>query len=174
METEKLTATTLNDEMRMDWNDTVCDDGPELVLLEEGDYDFKVVNFRCGSYPGSEKLPACNKITLTLAVYTDKGVGIVWHDLVLYRTLEWRLASFFRCIGMKKPGQSMVMDWNSVPGRMGRARFKPRTYINRKGEEQTVNDVVRFYDWEPGRFSETPDWLYMADGATSSCIQGAM
>ena len=42
-----------NRNMCMDWNDAIESDGQEYVLLEEGDYNFEVVDFERGRYPGS-------------------------------------------------------------------------------------------------------------------------
>ena len=101
-----------NNNAVMDWNDVIEDDGQEFVLLEEGDYNFRVTNFERGHFPGSAKLPACNKATLTLEVDTREGCAYVKHDLLLCRNLEWRISSFFRCIGQKKHGERLVMDLN--------------------------------------------------------------
>ena len=87
----------------LDWNDSIESDG-EFVILPEGDYNFTVTNFERGHFPGSAKMSPCNKATLTLQVKTDNGTAIVRTDLILNRVVEWRLSSFFRCIGQKKHG----------------------------------------------------------------------
>ena len=158
---------TYNNNAVLDWNDAIEDDGQEFVLLEEGDYNFTVRDFERGRFPGSAKLPACNKATLTLEVDTRDGCAIVKHDLILCRNLEWRISSFFRAIGQKKHGERLVMDWNKVVGAQGRARFKPRTYTNRDGEERQTNDLDRFYDYDPAFFpkKQTPDWVAEAEKA---------
>ena len=66
--------------------------------------------------------------------------------------MEWKLSSFFRCIGQKKHGERVTMDWTKVVGSKGRAHFKPRTYTDRDGNERQANDVDRFYDWEEQYF----------------------
>lgn len=142
-----------NQNMIMDWNDAIVEDGQEFITLEEGDYNFVVTSFERGRFPGSAKIPACNKATITLAVETPEGRASVKFDLILYRTLEWRISSFFRCIGQKKHGERLVMDWNKVIGSRGRAHFKPRTYTNSYGEEKTANDVDRFIDYDPQFFT---------------------
>ena len=43
--------------MCMDWDDAIESDGQEYVLLEEGDYNFQVVDFERGRFPGSAKIP---------------------------------------------------------------------------------------------------------------------
>lgn len=138
--------------MLMDWNDTIESDGQEFVLLPEGDYNFIVTNFERGRFPSGPKVPACNKAMITVQVKTADRVAIVKFDLLLYRTLEWRIASFFRCIGQKKSGEKLVMDWNKVVGSKGRAHFKQRTYMTNQGEERTVNDIDKFYDYNPEYF----------------------
>ena len=56
----------------MDWNDTLENDGQEYIILPEGDYNFVVTNFERGRFPGSAKMPPCNKAALTLVVNTDE------------------------------------------------------------------------------------------------------
>ena len=57
----------------MDWGDTIENDGQEFIILPEGDYTFTVTNFERGRFPGSAKIPACNKATLTIQIDNDKG-----------------------------------------------------------------------------------------------------
>ena len=132
----------------MDWNDTIENDGNEFIILPEGDYTFTVTGFERGRFPGSQKLPACNKATLTISIDNNLGNATARFDLILYRTLEWRIASFFRVIGAKKQGEKVTMDWNNVIGARGRAHIKPRSYT-KNGQERQVNDVDRFYDYDP-------------------------
>ena len=149
--------------MVMDWNDTIENDGQDFVILEEGDYNFTVTGFERGRFPGGPKVPACNKAALTLQVQTDEGVAIIRTDLLLYRSLEWRISAFFRCIGQKKHGERLVMDWNRVVGSRGRAHFKPRTYTDRDGNERQANDVDRFYDWDEKYFPVSSEWATVPD-----------
>lgn len=142
-----------NQNMFLDWNDSIETDGQEFVLLPEGDYNFVVTNFERGRFPGGQKVPACNKATITVQIQTNEGVAMVKFDLLLYRSLEWRISSFFRCIGQKKHGEKLVMNWNTVIGSKGRAHFKQRTYTNQYGEEKTVNDLDRFIDYKPEYFA---------------------
>lgn len=153
-----------NNDMLMDWDDALENDGQEFVILEEGDYNFTITDFERGRFPGSAKIPACNKATLTLQVRTDDGkIATVKFDLILYRSLEWRISGFFRCIGQKKKGERLVMNWNKVVGSKGRAHFMTRTYTNRDGEERQVNDVDRFIDYDPSFFTEEDNWVQVPD-----------
>ena len=134
-------------DMMMDWNDSIEEDGQEFILLPEGDYNFTVTNFERGRFPGGPKIPACNKASITVQVDTQDGLAIVKFDLLLYRSVEWRISGFFRCIGQKKHGEKLTMDWNRVIGSKGRAHFKQRTYVNGQGEEKATNDIDRFIDY---------------------------
>ena len=131
----------------MDWDDVIQDDGQEFVVVPEGDYTFTVTGFERGRFPGSAKIPACNKATISINIDNEKGVANARFDLILYRTLEWKIASFFRCIGQKKHGEKVVMNWNGIIGARGRAHIKPRTY-QKGNEDRQVNDVERFYDYD--------------------------
>ena len=141
-----------NSNMFLDWDDAIESDGQEFVILEEGDYNFTVTDFERGRFPGGTKIPPCNKAALTLQVKTPDGVAICRTDLLLYKTMEWKLSAFFRCIGQKKHGERLVMDWNRVIGSRGRAHFKPRAYTDRDGNERQANDLDRFYDWDEKYF----------------------
>jgi len=143
----------------MDWDDTIENDGQEFIILPEGDYNFTVTNFERGRFPGSAKMSACNKATLTLQVNTPDGIATVFTDLILNRLVEWRISAFFRCIGQKKHGERLVMDWNKVVGSRGCAHFKPRTYKDKDGNDRQVNDCDRFYDYDEKNFPAEDDWM---------------
>jgi len=143
-----------NKDMLMDWNDSIENDGQEFVLLPDGDYNFTVTNFERGRFPGGQKIPACNKATITIQVDSKDGIAVVKFDLLLYRSLEWRISQFFRSIGQKKHGEKLTMDWNKVIGSRGRAKFKQRSYTALNGEERVTNDVDRFIDYDETFFIE--------------------
>lgn len=141
-----------NQNMEIGWDDTIQEDGQELVLLEEGDYNFTVTNFERGRFPGGQKIPACNKASITVQIETEAGLTLIKFDLLLYRSVEWRISSFFRCIGQKKHGEKLTMNWDTVIGSKGRAHVTQRKYTNNYGEEKTVNDIGRFIDYDPKFF----------------------
>ena len=114
-----------NDTNLMGWDDVLENDGQEFIVLPEGDYTYTVTNFERGHFPGGAKI-----------------------DLLLYRTVEWKIAAFFRSIGQKKHGEKTVMNWNKVVGSRGKAHFKPREY-QKDGQTRQVNDVDRFIDYDP-------------------------
>ena len=155
--------TNTNKDMFLDWDDAIETDGQEFVLLKDGDYNFTVTDFSRGRFPGSAKLPPCNKAEVTLQVTTPDGTAIIKTDFILYRTLEWRISAFFRCIGMKRHGERLVMDWNSIIGKQGRAHFKPRSYTDRDGNERQANDVDHFYDYDVNYFRSESDFEIIDD-----------
>lgn len=134
-----------NDAHEIGWGDQIVAEGGEFLLLDEGDYDFTVTAFERGRFPGSAKIPACNKAVLTLTVQTPNGEANTKYDLILWSSLEWKISEFFRAIGQKKSGEAFVPRWNEVVGSKGRAHFKPRKYL-KNGEERQVNDISKFYD----------------------------
>lgn len=135
--------------MEMGWNDSIQEDGVSRVILNEGDYEFKVTGFVRGRFNGSEKIAPCNKASLTLEVESVEGTATVRTDLLLTKSLEWKISSFFRSIGLKKHGEAVIMDWNKVLGSKGRAHFKAKQYTNKYGETKEFNDVVYFMDYDP-------------------------
>ena len=152
-----------NQNMFLDWDDTIESDGQEFVILQEDDYNFTVTGFERGRFPGGQKIPACNKAALTLQVSVPQGIAVIHTDLLLYKSMEWKLSAFFRCIGQKKHGERLVMDWNRVIGSRGRAHFKPRSYTDRDGNERQANDLDRFYDWDEKKFPADNNWTEIAD-----------
>lgn len=70
----------------MDWDSAIESDGSQFIVLPEGDYAFTVTGFERGRYPGSAKLPPCNKASLTLTVELPDGqTATCKEDLMVYR-----------------------------------------------------------------------------------------
>ena len=56
------------------WDDEIKNDGPDFVLLPEGDYLFTVTAFERARYEGGAKLPPCSMAKLTIRIHGgDKG-----------------------------------------------------------------------------------------------------
>lgn len=139
-----------------EWDDYIELDTPDFITLPPGDYDFEVVGFERGRFPGGAKLKPCNKAELTLQVKSDAGVARFKTDLLLTKPLEWKLSSFFRSIGQKKHGERLRMDWNAVPGAKGKCRVAVREYTDRNGNNRTANEVEAFYDHDTSNASNAP------------------
>ena len=137
----------------MDWNDVIEDDGQEYVLLAEGNYNFVVTNFERGRFPGSAKIPATNKATISIQNFSEMGVALMKFDLIFSKALTWKLSAFFRSIFQKKVVK-ITMDWNKVLGAKGRAHIKQKVYTNQSNEEKNINDLDYFIDYDEKSFSE--------------------
>ena len=128
------------------WDEDVSAESREFVVLPNGTYDFVITGFERGQFNGSAKLPPCNKATITLQItYLDMQVSVKT-DLLLCRSLEWKLTSFFKSIGFKAENGRIRMDWTKVTGAKGKARIKIRTYTSQDGDERRINDVDYFIE----------------------------
>lgn len=138
------------EEREFSWDDTITKDASDYIMLPEGDYNFTVESFERGRHPGSEKLPPCNKAILTLRIEAAEGTARITHNLFLHSKTEGMLSAFFTCIGQKKKGEPLKMNWGAVPGSTGRCKVGIHTYTNKDGEERKSNDIKRFYPKEDG------------------------
>lgn len=143
------------------WEDEIRNDGGPGQILPEGDYDFVVKKFERARHGGSEKIPACNKAVLTLAVSSAGANGEVPVSLFLYSKFEWKLCQFFTAIGQRRHGEAIRMNWGAVPGAAGRCRVGVRRWTDRDGKERESNEVAEFYPPElpsaPGAGEQT--WM---------------
>ena len=126
----------------MAWDDTISNDDEDIALLPVGEYHFKVTSFERGRHKGSEKLNACPVAKLNIRIFGDeKGDGYVVHRLFLDRKCEGMICTFFRSIGMRTKGQTIIMDWNKVTGATGRCKIGLHTY-----KDNTYNEIKSFLD----------------------------
>lgn len=138
----------------LNWNDEIEKDGSDYVLLPEGDYDFKVIDFERGRHDGSAKLPPCNKAILKLEIAGNEGKATITHNLFLHTITEGMISAFFTSIGQKKKGEKVQMNWNAVLGASGRAKIGIHSYTNKDGEERKSNEIKRFYEKQAKTFEE--------------------
>jgi hypothetical protein len=138
------------------WDDPIENDGPEFVVLPEGDYDFEIIDFERARHPGSEKLPPCPKAIVHIKIIGKEGISIIKHNLFLLQTdtQEGLLCAFFVGIGQRKRGEKNYrMNWNAIIGARGRAKVGIREYNGNK-----YNEIKKFYEpeeskgFQPGRF----------------------
>lgn len=144
-------------ERELDWEDTIENDGPEFTLLPEGDYDFTVTGFERERHPGSAKLPACKKAVLNLLIDAPEGRTTIRHNLFLHSKCEGLLCTFFTCIGQRKHGEKIQMNWGKVVGAKGRCKVGIREWTTDKGEKRQSNEIQRFYEpmeQAPQQFTE--------------------
>lgn len=133
------------EDQEIGWEGTIEDDGGEYILLEPGTYPFVVQKIERKRYTpksADSKIPPCNMAVVHLIVQDPKGrEARCQSNLYLTKNREWLLSSFFRCIGQKKRGEPLRMDWNKVPGAMGWVEIG-----NHEHNGNTYNDVKRFID----------------------------
>lgn len=147
------------------WDDEISQDSAEFALLPEGEYEFSVTGFERGRYPGGAKLPSCPKATVSLRFEGVEGVAVIKHNFFLHSKCEGLLCAFFTCLGMRKRGEPLRMDWPGTVGRTGRAKITVRSYTGNDGREYQTNDVRQFLEpetapaapaaaqsWTPGAF----------------------
>lgn len=141
-------------EKALDWNDEIENDGGAFSIIPEGDYAFGVKSFERGRHAGSEKIPACNKAVLTLTIlgpeypFKPDKLGEVTANLFLHSKFEWKLCQFFTCIGLRKHGEKLRMDWSRVPGAVGTCHVGIRKWTGNDGKEHESNEITEFYDPE--------------------------
>lgn len=132
----------------MSWDSEIENDGQDFEPLPEGDYIYQVTNFQKGWHNDSEKVPACPKAELTLTVYSEDGKRSVQvnENILLYKTLEWKLSQFFRSIGQKKRGEAFKPNWNAVIGSRGVAHVILNEYTGNDGKLHKNNRIGKFLD----------------------------
>jgi len=112
----------------------------EYVLLAPGEYEFTVDSVDFGDFNGSDKIPACGKVTVNIHVDTDKGRAFLNNNFYVCKEAAGMIAAFFKCIGMIKEGQkTFTPDWDHIKGKKGIVKTSQREY---KGN--MYNQVDRF------------------------------
>lgn len=135
-------------ETELAWDAEIEKESPEFITLPEGEYEFEIVSFERARYAGGDKLPPCNQAKLKLQVTTKDGIATIMHNLFLHSRTEGMLSAFFNCIGQKKHGEKLKMDWNRVIGSKGRAKVGIRVYKDNNGNDRQANEVKRFLEPE--------------------------
>jgi len=133
------------------WDDTISNDGNgtlPFIVLADGVYEFEVTKLDKTFYQGtSTKIPAsCPEADLELMVKTSEGISIIRERIFLYDDMEWKISAFFRCLGLKQYGQSVVMPWGKVLGAKGKAVITSRTWTSNDGTEKKSNIIKSYID----------------------------
>lgn len=129
-----------------DWDEEIENDGPEFVVLPEGDYDFEVIDFERGRHNGSNKLPPCNKAIVHIKIEGKEGIAIIKHQLFLHSITEGMLCAFFTAIGQRQKGEKVKMNWNAVIGSKGKCKIYIDKWTNDEGKEFEGNKIKKFYE----------------------------
>lgn len=130
------------------WDDEISQESTGYQLIEEGDYRFKVTKITRGRHEGSQKLPPCNKATLTLDILDDKGnlLTTIQHNLFLYSSVEGLLSAFFLAVGLKKHGEPTRMNFSGAVGMFGWCHVTKDKWKKKDGTESTSNNIKYFID----------------------------
>lgn len=136
----------------LDWNSPIDDYDNEFVVFPEGDYVFRITNLEKTFQKATPKIPSgCNKALITIQLTDENGRTTSFKEgLLLVSTMEWKLSSFFRSIGLKKHGEKLVMDWSKVVGACGKAHVSVREWIDQNGNTKKSNQIDKYLDPEQG------------------------
>ncbi len=143
----------MNEERELNWDDTIEKES-DFLIVPEGDYSFTVESFERARHTPKDggKLPACNKAVLSIRIDTPEGAAYITHSLFLHSRMEGRLSEFFTCIGQKKKGEPLRMNWNAVPGSTGRAHVTLDT--DKNDPSKKFNHIGKFYPMEGKSFTK--------------------
>ena len=127
------------------WDDEIQNDGPDYVLLPDGDYPFTVTKFERSRFDGSAKLPPCSMAKLSITVHGgDKGDAYVTHRLYLHTRTEGLLCAFFESIGQRKHGEKLRPRWDALVGSQGLCHLGIHEYTKKDGTPGTSNEITKF------------------------------
>lgn len=118
-----------------------------FTLLPEGDYDFTISKVTRGRYEGSDKMPACNSVTVELTVWGPQDKTTITERFFLVKKFEWKLSQFFLSIGLKKHGEQLVMRWN-IEGMRGKCKVYIDHYKKNDGSDGQFNKIKKFYAYD--------------------------
>lgn len=118
-----------------------------FTLLPEGDYDFTVSKITRGRYEGSDKMPACNSVTVELTVWGPQDNATITERFFLVKKFEWKLSQFFLSIGLKKHGEQLVMRWN-IEGMRGKCKVYIDKFKKNDGSDGQSNKIKKFYAYD--------------------------
>jgi hypothetical protein len=136
-----------NEYEEIGYEGTIEEESGGFTLLPEGDYDFTVNKITRGRYEGSEKMPACNSVTVELTVWGSQDKATISERFFLVKKFEWKLSQFFLSIGVKKHGEPLNMRWN-IEGYRGKCKVYIDHYKKNDGGDGQSNKVKKFYAYD--------------------------
>ncbi|MDL2257560.1 DUF669 domain-containing protein [Eubacteriales bacterium OttesenSCG-928-K08] len=136
-----------NQGYELNWDATIENDGT-FEIVPAGDYDFEVLGFERGRHNGSDKIPPCGKVIISIRLKSATAETTINHNLLMFSTLEWKLCEFFTGIGQRKKGEKFQMNWNKVVGGRGRCKVSIRKWLGNNGQEMESNQIDKFYEPE--------------------------
>jgi len=120
-----------------DWDSPAdVDDTGGSVVLKNGEYRF-VVKSKTNTISKGEKTAGAHQASLVLMVYDindenyENRIGTAYDRLTLHDSTWGMVCAFFRAIGERKHGESIVPKWDEVVGAPGKAVLYQDTYNNK-------------------------------------------
>ena len=114
------------------WDDSIKQDSQNFDPIPEGDYNVTIEKYDRSRSKGEGKLPPCNMAVVYFIVHGQDREITIRENYILHSSLEWKLSELFRGVGLKKEGEELRMDWNSLPGKTARAKIEIRSSITSK------------------------------------------
>lgn len=142
----------MDDTRVFDWDDEIEKES-EFTLLNEGDYDFEIVNFERGNYDGSDKIPPCKMAIITFKVTDGKDSNNIMERYYLCGSMEWKLSELFKSVGLKKSGEKIKMPWNKLIGSKGRCKVVVQEYDGR-----SYNRINKLYAPGAAKKEDDDEW----------------
>lgn len=137
--------TDINDDKALGWDSPVEEDGNSFTTLPDNtECVFKVERLEKVRTADGKKPMA--KLELICTGTKDEGTTYVRENLVLSTKAAWKLGEFFRAIGQRKHGQSVVPKWDRVVGASGRCVVTVEEWTGRDGDKRKSNKVKRYLD----------------------------
>lgn len=126
--------------------DDEIDDGQnrqfdEIYVFEPGDYEFTVKNIdRTVNDDGY------NRVIVDLEVTDGEHTSVVKDFITLKSTVIWKIAAYFRSLGMKKHGENIKMDWKGSIGKNGTLTLLKEERVSKKNTKYVINTVRTYLD----------------------------
>lgn len=132
------------------WDDEVVEpekENEELVVLDPGEYVFKVHKVERGSFSGSQKLPPCNMVKVGVFIIGENGNGYATERFFMHTKTLFKIYQFLISIGLHKKGSgsSGPIPWGKVvPGMTGLCKVKLHEY-----DGKTSNEIEKWLEPAP-------------------------
>lgn len=128
------------------WDEEVQTSDSGFVLFDEGDYQFKVVDFERGIVKSGKNAGAPQAV-YTLRIMSDSGDSCEEKYFIpLVDSLRWKATKFFKSIGAipidTESGSTVRFPWGDVIGKYGRCHVKPRPWTGSDGTERQSNEIT--------------------------------
>lgn len=139
----------INDDKALGWDSPVEEDGNQFTTLPDNtECTFQVAKLEKVRTADGKKPMA--KLELICTGTKGEGESYVRENLVLSSKAAWKLGEFFRAIGQRKHGQSVVPQWDRVVGASGRCVLTVDEWTGRDGDKRVSNKVKRYLDPRAG------------------------